>query len=868
MRRFFTILAALFAFVGCSQDDVVTPNTPIEKPTYYASFADAEADSRTYLDENFMLLWHNDDRISLFATTYNEEYAFADATGSNSGAFNAVDKDSYVTGNAISTTYAVYPYNAANAISNSEILTIHFPAEQSYAEDSFGRGANTMVAAAQSSSSKLLPFRNAGGYMVLKLYGENKTVKSIELKGNNEEVISGAAKAEAKYGYLPLITMGAEGGKTITLTCQNAVELGAAEAEATTFWIVVPPITFEEGFTITVTDADGGTYTKSTSKPTTITRNEIKSMSALAPTFTGETENPETPTKPANNEIWYTATEKVVKNNWTVDTFGANITDHTFDTTTGKGIITFDGEVTEIGDYAFSYCSSLTSITIPDSVTEIGSSAFIGCTSLTSVTIPDSVTTIGSAAFSGCTLLTSVTIPDSVTSIGSSAFSGCTSLTSVTIPDSVTEIGVLIFRGCTSLTSVTIGNGVTEIGKEVFSGCTSLISVTIPNSVTEIGEKAFYSCTSLTSVTIPDSVTSIGYYAFYKCTSLTSITIPESVSTIESGSFRWCDNLKNVYLNPSTPPATGSYDNGYESNWRAFYQCNGVGITVPDEAYDKYIETEGWRYYAYFFLKQGEKLDDPNRISNRMIWYTNTNNTAISVQKYKWQGYNYWGDATMLFAHYDTYNKIGFLVFDKDLTAITEDSSVFYFNENTGSTTFTLPGSLVYIEPRSFYLASVKNFYGPLATQDNRAIVLGTTLNAYANENTATSYTIPEGITRIEDNAFEGWSYLRSVTIPDSVISIGKRAFSGSSQYLSQVNIGSGIENIGDYAFSGCNSLSKIYCKALTPPVLGADVFSSNASDRKFYVPYDGNYSTAYYENAEGWSEYKNYIYGTSSFEY
>ena len=305
MRRFFTILAALFVFVGCSQDDVVTPNTPIEKPTYYASFADAEADSRTYLDENFMLLWHNDDRISLFATTYNEEYAFADATGSNSGAFNAVDKDSYVTGNAISTTYAVYPYNAANAISNSEILTIHFPAEQSYAEDSFGRGANTMVAAAQSSSSKLLPFRNAGGYMMLKLYGENKTVKSIELKGNNEEVISGAATAEAKYGYLPLITMGVEGGKTITLTCQNAVELGATEAEATTFWIVVPPITFEEGFTITVTDADGGTYTKSTSKPTTITRNEIKSMSALAPTFTGETENPEN-TKPAITYDWYT----------------------------------------------------------------------------------------------------------------------------------------------------------------------------------------------------------------------------------------------------------------------------------------------------------------------------------------------------------------------------------------------------------------------------------------------------------------------------------------------------------------------------------------------------------------------------------
>ena len=477
MRRFFTIFAVLFAFVGCSQDDVVTPNAPIEKPTYYASFADAEADSRTYLDENFMLLWHNDDRISLFATTYNEEYAFADATGSNSGAFNAVDKDSYVTGNAISTTYAVYPYNAANAISNSEILTIHFPAEQSYAEDSFGRGANTMVAAAQSSSSKLLPFRNAGGYMMLKLYGENKTVKSIELKGNNEEVISGAATAEAKYGYLPLITMGAEGGKSITLTCENAVELGATEAEATTFWIVVPPITFEEGFTITVTDADGGTYTKSTSKPTTINRNEIKSMSALAPTFTGETENPETPAKPANNEIWYTngsSTQATTPNK--TDVFGANIVSNTYDTEKECWVIKFDGDVTTIGGWAFSECSGLKSITIPDSVASIENYAFYGCESLTSVTIPDSVTTIGDRAFYGCGL-TSVTIPDSVTTIGGEAFRYCSSLTSVTIPDSVTTLGNWAFSACSSLTSVTIGDSVTTIGDYAFQYCGSLTSV-------------------------------------------------------------------------------------------------------------------------------------------------------------------------------------------------------------------------------------------------------------------------------------------------------------------------------------------------------------------------------------------------------
>ncbi|MBR7183084.1 MAG: leucine-rich repeat protein [Alistipes sp.] len=618
MRRFFTILAALFVFVGCSQDDVVTPNTPIEKPTYYASFADAEADSRTYLDENFMLLWHNDDRISLFATTYNEEYAFADATGSNSGAFNAVDKDSYVTGNAISTTYAVYPYNAANAISNSEILTIHFPAEQSYAEDSFGRGANTMVAAAQSSSSKLLPFRNAGGYMVLKLYGENKTVKSIELKGNNEEVISGAATAEAKYGYLPLITMGAEGGKTITLTCQNAVELGATEAEATTFWIVVPPITFEEGFTITVTDADGGTYTKSTSKPTTITRNEIKSMSALAPTFTGETENPEN-TKPANNEIWYTSTDGNIVEPYDSTGFGANIISNTYEN--GKGIITFDGEVTKIGNYAFRYCSSLTSITIPNNVTTIGNEAFYSCMNLSSVYCKALVPpTLGEYVFYywnsdkekkwplGCVKYVpndSLTLYKSTSGWGSSYGYNYDVISTITYTTSDFEVIVADLP----IMSNTYSNGVGEL---IFYGdLGSLSSNVFYKNVNLASFGGAYASADgrslivdgilfaiapygLSEYSIPSGVHTIIANAFSGCNQLSSITIPQSVTDIKNNAFANCNALSSIICYATTPPTIA--EGVFTCDSATFY------INVPQDYIADYIADPYWSIYESYIL--------------------------------------------------------------------------------------------------------------------------------------------------------------------------------------------------------------------------------------------------------------------------
>ena len=76
---------------------------------------------------------------------------------------------------------------------------------------------------------------------------------------------------------------------------------------------------------------------------------------------------------PANNEIWYTSRDGNVVNPRETGVFGTNIVSNTYEN--GKGIITFDGDVTSIGDMAFGFCSSLTSIIIPNSVTSIGSMA-------------------------------------------------------------------------------------------------------------------------------------------------------------------------------------------------------------------------------------------------------------------------------------------------------------------------------------------------------------------------------------------------------------------------------------------------------------------------------------------------------------
>ena len=609
MKNIFRLLAPLaLALCGCVYEEL--PNNELVQSEGRIFTASLEQDeTRTYVEEGNLLRWNAGDQISLFdGNTLNRQYKFDGESGDNSGTFSIVNAP-YGSGNDLNANYAVYPYASDIKITEAGVITVTVPAEQNYAENSFGLGANTMVAVTENHDDTFLKFKNVGGYLKLQLYGDDVTVKSIELTGNSNEKIAGKASITPTYSDEPKISMSDDATSSITLNCGEGVKVGSTAENATAFWIVVPPTTFEGGFTITITDINGETFTKSTSNEIAIERNVIKPMKE----FEGIFEN-EGSTIP-NNQIWYTANQKFTPNYSGIDTYGANIVSNEWDSTTGNGVITFDGDVTKIGRYVFYQTYHATSITIPNSVTEIEDGAFCCCRdlisinipnnvtsigfeafresrNLTSIIIPNSVTTIGIGAFSYCTSLTSVTIGDGVTSIGNSAFSGCISLTGVTIPDSVTEIEKSTFRDCSSLTRVTIGNGVTSIGDNAFYSCKNLTSVTIGDSVKMIGNQAFYSCSSLTSVIIPDSVTEIDHVAFSSCSGLTSITISSNVTRIGSNAFNNCRSLISVYCKATTPPSLGGSYNGFDGN------ATDRKIYVPMESVNAYKSAIHWSEYS------------------------------------------------------------------------------------------------------------------------------------------------------------------------------------------------------------------------------------------------------------------------------
>lgn len=147
-------------------------------------------------------------------------------------------------------------------------------------------------------------------------------------------------------------------------------------------------------------------------------------------------------TGPADNEIWYTAAAMLAEVTGTGTTAGLHHevfkdadgntltkTKHTWDETTGKGVITFDGDIATIGKNAF-YKADVTSVTLPECVTVIGDYAF-GNSKLTSIKLAEGLESIGKYAFTEIGL-TSVDIPKSVTTIERNAFK-CNNLSTIKV---------------------------------------------------------------------------------------------------------------------------------------------------------------------------------------------------------------------------------------------------------------------------------------------------------------------------------------------------------------------------------------------------------------------------------------------------
>ena len=582
MKKLIIFISALALISSCAKIEVNEPNQNDHlndsatlngglPEVLYASVSDESRDdqTRTYVDGK-SVKWHRGESISYFAGTYaNVKYTMEngqyDGTVNAKFVKNGDAKYNFGGANVYNKipTYplAIYPYREShlavfgNDNSSRYNFSVNYAKEQTYAPNSFGKGANVMVATGSSNDDDNLYFRHACGYLVIKLYGADTKVSNITLTALGEGVkISGEATLIVEQNEPVRFNLFKKDAayNTVSLDCSNGgqgVALGADAENATEFWFALPPVTITGGFKITVTDTKGYTYTKQTTKDVVISRNEIQPMAALQ--FVAHT--------PPLNKIWYT---KVADSGTSPITFGteggqpfdATIKEngHYYDESTGKFVIEFDTYVKIIKAKAF-YGTAIQTIELPGGLETIEEKAFAD-SKISAITIPGSVTKIGNLVFVNCTKLSSVTINDSSTALHI-GFQDLTTdrgpfwdspLTSITLNRELvydyndldaTDEGIFSNKH-KNPTTVSLGGSLRTILPYMFSE-TGVGAAVGSNGQFVAG-----------SVWIPHTITSIGDYAFNDCDKLAGLTLGYDGTTdlpiIGGNVFNFCDSFNYI----------------------------------------------------------------------------------------------------------------------------------------------------------------------------------------------------------------------------------------------------------------------------------------------------------------------------------
>ena len=310
------------------------------------------------------------------------------------------------------------------------------------------------------------------------------------------------------------------------------------------------------------------------------------------------------------------------------------------------------------------------------------------------------------------------------------------------------------------------------------------------------------------------SVTGIGYDAFYGCNGLSEITIPNSVTSIGDVAFSGCSGLTSVTI-PNSVTSIGAY---------AFRGCSGLtSVTIPNSVTS--IDVGAFSGTGWF----NNQPDGILYIDNWCLGYkgdTPTEELTINEGTIGIANHAFTGAIVVTIPNSVTHIGNAF-------------NSHVQINLNPDNTNFRIVDNVLY----DYGMTRLIIFMG---SQD--------------------SYTIPNSIAIIEEEAFYNCSGLTSVTIPNSVTSIGGSAFSGCSG-LTEITIPESVTSIGDSAFMDCENISVINILANTPPELDNGFSSTTYSTATLKVPCNTKDA---YENANEWSNFQNIkqiceIQGTSN---
>ena len=240
----FVFAALTTAAVSCKQ--AVYAEASGQEITFVATQEredNAETDTRTVLGDNGAVLWSPKDVISIFKGSGSG--GGSKFTSQNSEPAATVEFKGYLEGlGALQSGqyyWAVYPYSTSNSCDGKGI-TATLPAYQTAVKGSFGKDCHPAMA--RSTVTGLSFYAIAGG---LEFTLTRSDIKSISIKGNNNEALAGTYKATFGSDGKPAVQV-TSSIKEITLTAPD----GSTFIPGETYVISLLPATLSKGVTITL----------------------------------------------------------------------------------------------------------------------------------------------------------------------------------------------------------------------------------------------------------------------------------------------------------------------------------------------------------------------------------------------------------------------------------------------------------------------------------------------------------------------------------------------------------------------------------------------------------------------------------------
>ena len=452
---------------------------------------------------------------------------------------------------------------------------------------------------------------------------------------------------------------------------------------------------------------------------------------------------------------------------------------------------TIPAGITRIENMAFAENKNLKKVIIPDTVTSIGDKAFLDCTALEEVMIPDSITKLNSQVFSGCTALKNITLPDSLTAIDERAFSCCSSLETIVLPAGLAKVGDDVFTLCKNLRTITIPEAfaTSEIlirwglpeNCAVFSNGEELLrttaeSVKDPNGIrfSKDGKTLLRYPPELntTHYTIPDGITGIGEKAFSGCTNLKVILIPPSVVFIDHNAF---SGVQAVKLLPGNEifemDSAGALIDKQEKRLVFFPRTYKGKYVIPDT-----IRTICGHVFYHCAITELVVPESVEEIEDSAFSNCNSLLSLTIPDKF-------------FDTRIDTWN----LPRDCQVNNLTEEEEE---EEDLATQKTKAPAAPVQVAttPAAPVVQAYPLDMKKIEADKKRGIIFSAnnrSLLRYPTGLPDKSYTVPDGITSLDQNAFFAAQHLTEVTLPKSLRYIGPGAFSstGMSKILLPENI-------------------------------------------------------------------------------